>query len=380
MERRAGVTGCYIFSMTTFRGLRYVGVLVVLVSGVGARAAGAGQGSHEPGSSMVAQARLAADALQKDFDPQTGLWKSDGWWNSANSLTAMVDLSRATHSTEYVGDIEKTYAANAGGRFVVNKYYDDEGWWALAWIDAYDLTGDARYLQAAEGVFEDMTGGWDETCGGGLWWTRERTYKNAIPNELFLSVAAHLANRVQDSSQRSRYVAWATREWTWFQHSSMIEGDHLISDGLDAKCRDNHGTKWTYNQGVVLGGLAELSRLPGEGRVLRPARAIADAAIEHLADGQGVLHESCEPKCGGDGSQFKGIFMRNLALLNERKPRKNYVRFLRANAESLVERAQSPEHTYGVVWSGPPGVSDAISQTSALDALNAAIEVETRKR
>jgi predicted alpha-1,6-mannanase (GH76 family) len=366
--------------MTSFRGLSHMAAILLLLTSPSARPASSSLGSNDPGTSVVQQAQVAADELQKGFDPQTGLWKGEGWWNSANSLTAIVDLSLATHSSHYLADIEKTYVANRSGRFVVNKYYDDEGWWALAWIDTYDLTGDARYLQAAEGIFEDMTTGWDDTCGGGLWWTRERTYKNAIPNELFLSVAAHLANRVQDGSQRSRYLEWATREWTWLQHSTMIENDHLISDGLDAKCHDNHGTKWTYNQGVVLGGLAELSRLPGQGRVLRSAQTIGDAAIHELADRNGILHESCEPKCGGDGSQFKGIFMRNLALLNTRRPRKQYIHFIRTNAESLLKNAQLPDHSFGVVWSGPPGASDAISQTAALDALIAAIGVDSRNR
>ena len=45
---------------------------------------------------------------------------------------------------------------------------DDEGWWALAWIDAYDLTHDARYLEMAESIFEDMAAGWDERAGRDL--------------------------------------------------------------------------------------------------------------------------------------------------------------------------------------------------------------------
>ena len=323
----------------------------------------------------VQEVQLAVKRLQQSYLPKTALWNGGGWWNDANSLTAIVDYSRATHSSHYLHVISHTYAVYAPIQFLKNKYYDDEGWWALAWIDAYDLTGNRNYLQTATVIFDDMTTGWDNTCGGGVWWTKDRTYKNAIANELFLSLAAHLANRVTDQSQQSKYSAWAIREWNWFQNSGLIEGDLLINDGLDSQCRNNHKTTWTYNQGVVLGGLTELSRLLGQAGVLKEAGQIADAAIKKLADSNSVLHEPCEPKCGEDGAQFKGIFIRNLALLQASTANPLYARFITANADSLLKNAQAPDHSYGIVWSGPPAVSTAVSQTSAIDALVAALMV-----
>jgi hypothetical protein len=77
----------------------------------------------------------------------------------------------------------------------LNGYYDDEGWWALTWINAYDLTGNRAYLSQAKDIFADMTGGWDGTCGGGIWWSKARGYKNAIANEIFLQVAVALHER-----------------------------------------------------------------------------------------------------------------------------------------------------------------------------------------
>ncbi len=115
----------------------------------------------------------------------------------------------------------------------------------------------------ARTIFSDMAGGWDSTCGGGIWWNKDRGYKNAIANELFLSVAAHLANR--DSSKQAYYLRWAHREWKWFAHSGMINTNGLINDGLGTSdgrtsagtCGNNGQTTWSYNQGVVLGGLVE---------------------------------------------------------------------------------------------------------------------------
>jgi|HubBroStandDraft_1064217.scaffolds.fasta_scaffold166553_1 predicted alpha-1,6-mannanase (GH76 family) len=326
------------------------------------------------GADSVQQAQLAIDRLQEWYDSQTGLWTTTGWWNAANALTAIIDFSRATHSTQYQAIIARTYLANAHDRFL-NEFYDDEGWWALAWIDAYDLTGETSYLRTADGIFDDMTGGWDNTCGGGIWWKKDRTYKNAIANELFLSVAAHLANRGPDRSQRARYAAWAKREWKWFRHSGLIGADNLINDGLDAKCQNNHETKWSYNQGVILGGLTELSYNHRQSGVLRDAGHIADAAVENLVDKNGILHDPCEPECGADGTQFKGIFVRNLAALTLRIPSERYIEFITVNAESLLKQMQGSDHSFGTVWSRPTEAPTAASQSSAIDALVAVLSV-----
>jgi predicted alpha-1,6-mannanase (GH76 family) len=327
------------------------------------------------------QTQLAADRLQQWYNPQTGLWKPKGWWNAANDVTVLIDFSRQAHSSAYLPVITNTFAvAPKTNKDFLNGWYDDEGWWALAWIDAYDLTGNQEYLRTAAHIFDDMTGGWDNTCGGGIWWTKKRHYKNAIANELFLSVAAHLATRTADSKLRATYVDWAERDWKWFRATGMIERDHLISDGLDEQCHDNHAQKWTYNQGVILGGLAELSRADGSRADIRTARKIAAAAMKKMADRNGILHEPCEPKCSSDGMQFKGIFMRNLAALNAVDPDRRYAAFIAGNAAGILEHDQSADHSLGLVWSGPPDAADAVSQSSALDALVAALKVSGEKQ
>jgi len=319
------------------------------------------------------------ETLQSWYVWETGLWATTGWWNAANALTALVNYLMVSGSTAdqsvYQSVIANTYAKNAPGGFL-NRYYDDEGWWALAWIDAYDWSGDTTYLDMARSIFDDMTGGWDDVCGGGIWWSKDRTYKNAIANELFLSVAAHLANRVTDPDQQAEDLAWAEREWQWFLQSGMINSRNLINDGLDSQCQNNRRTTWTYNQGVILGGLVELSQQDQDPSLPDAAQAIALATIEGLTDANAVLHDPCEPNCGRDGVQFKGIFLRNLAALNDSFPEKRYVGWAEINARSIWNDDQGPGHQFGQVWSGPFDSGDASRQSCALDALIAAAEMQ----
>lgn len=323
------------------------------------------------------RAALAIKALQKWYDPHTGLYRTTGWWNSANAITTLADYSRAAHIKKYNSVFKNTFkAAQKTSSGFINQYYDDEGWWALAWIDAYDQTHHPQYLNMAKSIFANMAGGWTNDCSGGIWWSKKRNYKNAIANELFLSVAAHLANRAATPQDRSVYLAWATREWQWFSHSGMINNHHLINDGLDAQCRNNGRTTWTYNQGVILGGLAELYRASHDQHLLGEAQSIASAVLsDPRLIKSGILHEPCEPKCGADGSQFKGIFIRNLSELDQTSHSPQYEQFIQRNADSIWSGAHPPDYHLGLIWSAPYGTANASTQSSAADALVAAMRL-----
>jgi predicted alpha-1,6-mannanase (GH76 family) len=324
-----------------------------------------------PAGDFGADATKVAAALDAFYDGGTGLFSTTGWWNSANGVTALVDFMAVTKTAAYTPRLATTFAKNKSASFL-NNFYDDEGWWALAWIRAYDLTHDADYLTTAKTIFADMAGGWDATCGGGIWWSKDRTYKNAIANELFLKVAASLHNRTPGDAGPASFVDWASREWAWFAGSGMINGKSLVNDGLSS-CKNNGQPAYTYNQGVVLGGLAELAKATGDKTVLTQARAIADATMATLVDDNGVLREPCEPTCGGDGTQFKGIFMRNLSELTAAAPAPEDRPFLAKNADYVWNAARNGSDQIGLVWSGPFDTADAARQSSALDALVAAI-------
>ncbi len=63
-----------------------------------------------------------------------------------------------------------------------------------------------------------------------------------------------------------------------------------------------------------------LSKETGEAKLPARTQVVAAAAIAELTDQDGILHDSCEPRCGADGVQFKGIFVRNLGVLDAADP------------------------------------------------------------
>jgi predicted alpha-1,6-mannanase (GH76 family) len=325
------------------------------------------------------QASAGIEALQRWYRPFTGRWRTAGWWNAANALTAVIGYIQHTGDQRYLGVVERTFvAAKRRHRDFIVGFYDDNGWWGLAWVAAYDLTGDGRYLAAARTIFANLVTGWDGTCGGGVWWNTDRRYKNAISNELFLALAARLYRRCGDD--RDAYLDWALREWDWFRASGLINGRSLVNDGLTADCRNNAGVTWTYNQGVILGGLAALYEATGQTAYLTQGAAIADAALSALttpasAATPGILVEPQEADTApgdGDRPQFKGVFVRNLYDLHRQDPRPAYREFILSNARSIWDNARNGRNEFGLHWAGPFDRADACRQSAAMDALNAA--------
>ncbi|MFI6020335.1 glycoside hydrolase family 76 protein [Streptomyces sp. NPDC051287] len=362
-----------------------------LLYGGAVRACGR-EASHNEGSCTAwarpapTRARAAADALMASYDPYNGWWPSS-WWNSAATLTAVVDFARASGTHDYDWVIARTFDRNKGvfaagtrssdaieGDFV-SRAVDDSAWWAIAWIDAYDYTHDARYLDEAVTIADYVQQYWDTgTCGGGVWWDRERTYKNAVTNGQYLWLTTALHQRLAGDT------VWLQRAKTsaaWYRASGLIGPAGLVNDGLTSSCANNGSTVWSYNQGLAIGGFTELWRSTGDASLLATARTLADAAIagQPLTVG-GVLTESCDvgsASCDDNQKQFKGIFVRNLADLASATGVAAYRSYLQKQADTLWARDRTSLNALGERWAGAgPNQTDWRTQASALQALTAA--------
>jgi predicted alpha-1,6-mannanase (GH76 family) len=304
------------------------------------------------------QIDAGALALMQLYDADLSRW---GWWTGANCLQAMLDYFKITGSGQnYRYIIDEIYERNKNkedGDYT-NYYIDDTLWWGLAWLSAWEMTGDQKYLETAKHDCDYSYSFRDSECGGGVWWSAEKKYKAAIANELFIKLAASLYNRIGDQ----KYLDQAVEGWNWFKASGMINGDYLINDGLNDNCQNNGGNPWSYNQGVIVGGLVELHKATGDSTYLSEARKIVDAVLDCSAltpcPDKVLTENGCgNGDCGGDGPSFKGVFVRNLGeldryleSLNQGRPYKSW---LELQTQSIWEKNRNSLNQFGLRWQGP---------------------------
>lgn len=146
---------------------------------------------------------------------------------------------------------------------------------------AYEVlsTRNPKYLATAETIVDGVeTSSPMSMCGNGVTWKNRDYgyYKNAITNELFMTAAAKLAWLETDTQKQSKYLQYAVTERHWFfdkpkfSKYNLLNKDYSINDGykylatetvtsgLQCFPEDTVGQVWTYNQGVILGGMLYL--------------------------------------------------------------------------------------------------------------------------
>ncbi len=331
----------------------------------------------------------AMSALQKMYNPSTGLFNGAQWWQQPVILQTIMDYSQLSHNYKYMGDVCRTFVLNRGGNFL-NAFNDDEGWWAQAWLQAYGMTKNPQYLGMAKSLFNNMSESWNGECGGGILWYKYGPYKNAIANELFMSVALSLYSATGDKA----YLDWSFKEYDWFMRTGLLGRSNQVKDGLGRGCVAGGGI-WTYNQGELIGALTRLTRITGNKLYIGKAEAIATSNDAESTGKSGTLHEigcahtshcniSTDNLGSGnskrttgfsvDNAQFKGIYIMNLYYMYQTDHNAAYLDFILKNARAIESKDNNGRNIIGLNWSDPSrywSVTEASTQASGIAALNA---------
>jgi hypothetical protein len=90
-------------------------------------------------------------------------------------------------------------------------WFDDNGWWGLAFVNAYRATGSRRWLADAQRALAYVAAaGWDRRAGG-IWWNTTHPYKagEALASDTLLATLIYEETRSSFAlAQARKFLAW----------------------------------------------------------------------------------------------------------------------------------------------------------------------------
>lgn len=277
--------------------------------------------------------------------PNGGLY-TDFWWEAQLWETVM-DAYQRTGSSTYRTMIDDVYNGfNAKyPDMMLNDFNDDLGWWALACMRAYEITGTSEYRNRASFLFDQIWSDWDSTYGGGIWWKRDGTspQKNMATNAPMIMTAIKLKNATGNAD----YLTKAQTMYTWIK-SRLVSGskvnDHVEGSGSGTVV----DWDFTYNYGTFLGAALAMNQATGTSSYLVDAHTAAAYVIDKMTLSYSLMYEG-----ENDSPGFKMVFVRNLNQLRIATGNASYLNFLQQNATQAFNHRRASDGIIDSDWTAP---------------------------
>jgi hypothetical protein len=243
-----------------------------------------------------------------------------------------------------------------------DKYYDDNAWVGLNLIEVYRATGDRAALADAARVFAFVASGWDtdphHPAPGGVFWAQSASVNPTRDrNTVSTAPAAELALYLYAFTGEPSYLDWARRLFGWVEQTMKdpadgLYWDHIALDGTIEK------TKWSYNQGAMLGAAALFFRYTGDYGYLHRGQEIARASVAYYR---------VNDRLWAQGSAFNAVYFRNLQLLDlttGSAADRAYLPLLADYGERAWTQGRDP--ATGLFTFGQPGPATLVNQGAAV--------------
>ena len=295
------------------------------------------------------------------------------WWQ-AHAIDVLVDGYERTGDSTYAKKISLLlYGITTRNGGLLDDYYDDEEWMALALFRAYKATGNTSYYNDVQFLWSDIQNAWDTTFGGGMFQRKSKhIYKDVPANAPACILACELYEKTGDNSD----LVWANKLFNWLNATLVDSASGIINDGL--KIQGTYAYvqtgQYPYNYGTYLYAALQLFHITKRVAYLDMATRTADIADSIFVTSTGILRDGG----AGDGGLFKGIYVQylvRLALDPYLTPslRIKYENFLEQNAVSLWNNAQNPgtclfDGNWEIPPTGPVSLSQQLSGMMLLEA------------
>ena len=232
---------------------------------------------------------LAAEEQANMPNPYSYLWPYSGTFSAVNALWRTTKDEKYQRIfterilpglSEYYDSVRtpNAYSSYVQSAPISDRYYDDNIWIGLNFIDIYQLTKNKDYLNKATLLWNFVETGSDEALGGGIYWNeQQKTTKNTCSNAPGAVFAFKLFKATNDSAYFTK--GKALYQWTKEHLQDTIDHlyfDHMRLDGKIGKA------KYAYNSGQMMQAATLLYQFTGDMSYLKEAQLIAKECYEYF--------------------------------------------------------------------------------------------------
>jgi hypothetical protein len=347
--------------------------------------------SPAPSSAQLRQwgEEALLQARRDFFLPQRGLyaeeWKAESGasgpafaWGGGVLLTALVGAAQSDEKylpwlEEYTDKLDvywNTLGPVPGYDVLptpkpVDRYYDDNAWVVLAFLDAHRSfghnAGGERYLPRARKTLDYVLSGWDEKLGGGIYW---RESDKASKNTCINAPAAVACYEMFRITNEARYRVWGDKLLDWTLKTLRDPTDGLMWDNINLQGKIER-TKWSYNSALTFRALMLRGVLDADkGALYRVmARDMANASLRRWQAPNGGIK---------DGGRFAHLLVESLLALDKLENKPRYRPAVLQALSFVRQNVRDANGRYGDAWAktlpAPLQKCELINQTSAIRA------------
>jgi len=257
----------------------------------------------------------------------------DKYWSNKYSLTGL-----------------ESYPPELGGG---TRFYDDNATAGLDYLENYEATKNAHFLNQAMKCMEFDYTGESHDCDGGLFWNEEERHTgtaNYIKATCSSAFATTLGLKLHQYTKDQKSFDFSKRMYDWLKAKLKDPADGIYWNDLAiGDCTPNK-VKWTYNSGAMLSNAVLLFKITKDQKYLNDAKELAAATFKHFT----VASDQVSRKFPDHDAWFNTVLFRGYLDFFEVDPDKNsaYIDAFIKNADYAWNNARTSQGFFYEDWSG----------------------------
>jgi hypothetical protein len=249
-------------------------------------------------------------------------------------------------------------------------FYDDNAVVGLELIRAYEITGEATYLQKAEEIMPFLyTGETDRCGGGGIAWNENYIANPNDPNAIIgmssSGYTALLALKLYQITGNEEYFDFGIRIYNWLKTNLKNPADNIYWNDVHMTTCEVNRDLYTYNTGVMMQVEIALYEITENGNHLQEAKHLANGAYTVFTR----IHEGNRFFPARDPWFHAKLLQGYLDLYKYDESASAFVKIFIDNANHAWEHARNDINLFYEDWTGnEPGRDEwLLNQASVLE-------------